>query len=163
MILNLTGPPGVGKSSLVNEILLDNKKTLITYLDIANYKKSSGNLNKAWNDLVADAVANRHYNIIIESCGTDWRLEWLNSVHQPICTIFLYGNINEIERRIRNRAKDPDLADLEVQEAIYTIGYIYNQKLWVNFAINTHDKTTKKVYEIVKEKIKVFKTQKEIS
>jgi len=159
-ILNLIGPPGVGKSTFASKFVLEHP--YFKYCSIDAYKVenwdhalcASQNERLAWKALYQDIHSSR--NAIIESVGLDWRLKKTLghlSKHKRT-TIAFVGDAQVIEKQLRERQhKRPVPMKYNFQDEIDTVYHVLEQleknPEYADYTVNVTGLTPAEVYEIV--------------
>lgn len=108
MIINLTGPPGVGKSTFASRFVLQHPEW--KYCPIDQYRRDSINEDQAWVAFRKDLLHNK--KVVVESCGLNHKLHTiLAALRRPTLSIFMSGPYDLIEERLKARQEQYPLPD----------------------------------------------------
>lgn len=165
MIVNLIGPPGVGKSTFGSRFVLEHP--YYSYCSIDNYRISTWNEESSVEQNDQKAWQMFYYGIyyakdcLIESVGLDHRLEKIfNKLYQrPRFTVAFLGEGKDIEQRLRERQhKRPLPIPYDKQDEIDTIYYVLEGLDGkYDISVNTSTFSQEQVYEFVTAHITNFR------
>lgn len=166
MILNLVGPPAVGKSTFASRFVLEHPE--FKFCSIDAYRIEHANEDKAWQYLLKDIVENK--NVIIESCGLGWRLreifKSMSVQEKRIITISFTGLYEEIYTRLAERQHKRtidykyDHSD-EFAAILYVLEHIGEVYPPIEFEVNTSEQTIEEQYQFLCEYVALKRTQQE--
>ena len=168
MIINLIGPPAVGKSTFASRFVLEHpyyKYCTIDAYRVDNYNNGLSELenNKvAWIRFWKDVYHAK--DVVIESIGLDWRLKKIfqKLSDRPRLTIAFIGNAQTIISRLKDRQhKRPLPIKYNFQDEIDTVYYVLDElskdKAEYDTGIYVTDLTPSEVYELVTPQITSFR------
>lgn len=105
MIINLVGPPAIGKSTFAARFVLEHPE--FQYCSIDNYRIAYEDEDLAWHKLTQDIIKKR--NVVLETCGLSYRLRDIFNNEtirrRPMFTVALTGDLDTILERLTTRQK----------------------------------------------------------
>lgn len=133
MIVNLVGPPCGGKSTFASEFVL--RHPYFTYCPIDTYRAEYSCEQAAWAALAKDI--NEAEDVIIESCGFSWQLEFVLE-GKDVYTIYMGAGEDELLRRLSERQKKREIPfEYEFSDEVETLLWIMQRVRaldWPNWA-----------------------------
>lgn len=140
MIICLSGPPAAGKSTFAAQYIL--RYPEFTFCSIDAYRVEYNQEDLAWNNLSIDVI--EHQKVILESCGTNWRLEELLNLkelnNRKKIFIGFSGNHNDLTKRLEDRQHKRVIQyKYEFSDEIKAISYVKEHLNWrkQDLVINT--------------------------
>jgi len=158
MIINLIGPPAVGKSTFASRFVLEHPE--FKFCSIDAYRVEHDNEEIAWQNLFKDVIENK--NVILESCGLSWRLEDIFRTcsvrKRNTVTISFTGKYDDIYKRLAERQhKRPvnykyDMSD-EFAAITWVLEHIHESKQPIDIEVSTSEYTIEEQYQFLCEYI----------
>lgn len=163
MIIELNGPPGVGKSTFAAKYTLNHPE--VTYCSIDQCREFYQDEMNAWNYL-EQIIFTSQNDILLESSGLNWRLRLIEAKLQEekykVHKICMYGSEKLILERLSKRQKKQGIKLYHIDEKEFlryvfdNLGYLLSE---ADIKIDITEMNELQVYQELTNKLVQIRSQ----
>jgi len=129
------------------------------FCSIDTYKREYGSEKEAWKQLGNDVFDSK--DVIIESCGEDWRFELLARYLKDVFTVEFIAREKILLKRCKKRQEKFSLVN---QDELNSITYLMSREpeypMTPDFSIDTSILSKDEVYKVVTSEVLRYRCQK---